>query len=559
MEHAAIQILLLLLVGCLVALVARRFQLPYTLALVVAGIVLGFVEIEELEVFHLTSEVLFTFLLPALLFEAAFHLDFEDFKKNAVPILSLALGGIAVSAGLTGVLLWAALIPTGLAPAVSLAVISLFAVVIAATDPISVLALFKSLGVQRRLYLLVEGESLLNDGVAVVLFVIVAAVFGVHVGHGAHVELHTTLDIVRYGLTTFVLMSGGGVLVGAATGLLLSTLMRQFDDHLVEITLTTVVAFGSFLLAEELGCSGVLSTVTAGVVTGSFGAKFGMSTRTRLAVEDFWEYAAFVANTIVFLLVGLVLHIEDLVADVGLVLVAFLATVLARAAAVYGTWPTLRGLGQDLPWSWSHVLVWGGLRGSLSMVLVLGIDPSFAGRETLIHLVFGTVAASLFLQGLTVGPLLSRLGLSKGQDTGKLAMEGERARVLGVAAAEQHLAELHVSGLLDRATRDRLTAWFQARRQHAEAALQQHLAGDATMADQRLAEALLQLLDHEREAVRHAARTDMVDATAADEALHELDCRMASLRRALHHGDPAHGIEDALKVRAVAATGVNHG
>ena len=549
MEHAAIQILLLLLVGCLVALVARRLKLPYTLALVVAGIVLGFVRVEELEVFHLTSEVLFTFLLPALLFEAAFHLDFQDFRKNAVSILTLALGGVAISAGLTGLLLWAALVPTGLAPGVSLAVISLFAVVIAATDPISVLALFKTLGVPRRLYLLVEGESLLNDGVAVVLFVIVAAVFGVHVGHGAHVELHSAMDVVRYGLTTFLLMSGGGVLVGAAIGSLISGLMRQFDDHLVEITLTTVVAFGSFLLAEELGCSGVLSTVTAGVVTGSVGARYGMSTRTRLAVEDFWEYAAFVANTIVFLLMGLVLHIEDLLADAGMVAVAFLATVLARAAAVYGFWPTLRGLGLDLPWSWSHVLVWGGLRGSLSMVLVLGIAPDFPGRETLVHLVFGTVSASLFLQGLTVGPLLSRLGLSRGTDARRLAVESERARILGVASAEHHLQALHTEGLLDDTTVDRLAHWFEARRKTAESTLREQLAADTSMADQRVAEALLRLLDHEREAVRHAARIDLIDADAADAALHDLDLRIAALRDAVHHGDPAHAVEAALAVQ----------
>jgi CPA1 family monovalent cation:H+ antiporter len=547
-EHAAIQILLLLLIGCLTALIARRYKVPYTLALVVTGFGLGMVEIEELEVFHLTAEVLFTFLLPALLFEAAFHLDIADFRRNARAILTLALVGVSVSAGLTGLLLWLAAVPTGLAPTLSTAVVGLFAVVIAATDPISVLALFKTLGVPRRLYLLVEGESLLNDGVAVVLFLIVAAVFGVEVGHGAHVELHGTSEIVIYGLKTFVTMAGGGVLIGAGLGALFSGLMRQFDDHLVEITLTTVVAFGSFLLAEELHCSGVLSTVTAGIVTGSFGAKYGMSTRTRLAVEDFWEYAAFVANTIVFLLMGLVLRFEDLVADAGLIAVAFLATVLARAVSTYSAWPVLRAAGQDLPWAWSHVLVWGGLRGSLSMVLVLGIAPDFPGRETLIHLVFGVVSASLFLQGLTVGPLLARLGLSSGADPTRTDADAERARIFGIVAAEHQLHELVAEGIVDAEECERLTHWLEARRQQAETALSTQ--SDSLRESERTADTLIRLLDVEREAIRHAVRLEIIDGAAAERALAELDRRVAKLRDARHHGHLAESLTTLLDEEA---------
>ncbi|TNE91309.1 MAG: sodium:proton antiporter [Deltaproteobacteria bacterium] len=544
MEHAAIQILLLLLIGCIVALGARRFRMPYTLALVVAGVLLGFVHLEELEVFHLSSEVLFTFLLPALLFEAAFHLDLADFRKNAVAILTLAMGGVLVSAGLTGLILWGGL--SVLRPGVEPAVIALFAVVIAATDPISVLALFKTLGVPRRLYLLVEGESLLNDGVAVVLFLIVAAVFGVEVGHTAHVELHGTFDTVAYGVKTFVIMAGGGVFIGAMVGALLSAMMRQFDDHLIEITLTTVVAFGSFLLAEELHTSGVLSTVTAGVVTGSFGARYGMSTRTRLAVEDFWEYAAFVANTIVFLLVGLILDVQDLVADWLPVTLAFVATVSARAVATYSAWPLLRAVGHELPKSWSHVLVWGGLRGSLSMVLVLGLPLDFEGRELLIHLVFGAVSASLFLQGLTVGPLLARLGLSTGGDESRMAMETDRARVLGVVAAQRRLHELIEEGLVAPATAHRIGEWLANRRGEANERLSHELGTQRALAAQRAGEALLQLLDVEREAIRHAAKLEAVHPEAAEQALADIDTRMAALREGLHHGDLAHAIDEVV-------------
>ncbi len=535
MEHAAIQILLLLLIGCLVALVARRFKVPYTLALVVAGALLGLVHLEELEVFHLSSEVLFTFLLPALLFEAAFHLDLADFRKNAVSILTLAMGGVCLSAALTGAFLYGALVPTGLYPGLTPAVAALFAVVISATDPISVLALFKTLGVPRQLYLLVEGESLLNDGVAVVLFLIVAAVFGVEVGHASHVELHGAQETILYALRTFVTMAGGGILIGAGVGLFLSGLMRQFDDHLVEITLTTVVAFGSFLLAEELGSSGVLSTVTAGIVTGSLGAKYGMSTRTRLAVEDFWEYAAFVANTIVFLLVGLVLQIEGLLADAVPVTVAFAATICARAISTYSAFPVLRAAGQALPMEWSHIMVWGGLRGSLSMVLVLGIAPTFEGRELLIHLVFGTVSASLFLQGLTIAPLMVRLGVSGGRDDRRVELERDRARILGVVAAKHQLDELEKDGLVDQVSARALTAWFESRRTDAEARVSSNLGVHDSLAAQRTAEALLRLLDVEREAIRHAARLEVVQEDSAADALADIDRWVATLRDGKHH------------------------
>jgi CPA1 family monovalent cation:H+ antiporter len=284
-------------------------------------------------------------------------------------------------------------------------------------------------------------------------------------------------------------------------------------------------------------------------VTGSFGAKYGMSTRTRLAVEDFWEYAAFFANTMVFLLMGLVLNMRDLIADGGLVVASFLATVLARAIAIYCIWPLLRASGQHLPWAWSHVMVWGGLRGSLSMVLVLGISPSFSGRETLIHLVFGTVSASLFLQGLTVGPLLAWLGVSSGYDVRRIQAEADRARILGVVAAERRLHGMVSDGRLDAVNAERLRTWFVGRREGAETELRQLLGADATLADQRIAEAILRLLDVEREAIRHAARLEVVHPDAADEALAELDLRMSDLRSGLQHGSLSDAVERVLSGR----------
>ena len=478
------------------------------------------------------------------MFEAALHLDLRDFGRNAFAIISLAVPGVMLAMAVTALIAFAGLQLTGLRPAFGWAEALLFATVIAATDPISVLALFRELGVARRLYLLVEGESLLNDGVAVVIFLIVAAVFGIDVGHGgSHHALHGTQEILVFGVRTFGWMAGGGVLLGALCGGLATAFIRYFDDHLVEITVTTVVAYGSFLLAEEFGCSGVLSTVTAGVVTGSYGTLYGMSTRTRLAVEDFWEYAAFAANTLVFLLVGVELQIAPLVSDLIPIGIAFVATLVGRAVAVALAVPATRLTHRPVPDRWGLVMWWGGLRGSLSMVLVLGLPADFAGRELLIHLVFGVVSASLFLQGLTVSPLLARMGMSESRSEHALKVEAQRVQLLAAGRALHELEVLRTEHLIAPAVAERLHAWYDARRSEATEALEALVQGADALRAQETAEILLQLLDVEREAIRHAARADVVGDQAVNQALLEVDDRVARIKEAVHHGHPKEAVD----------------
>lgn len=548
LHHAAVEVLLLLLVGCVVGLTARRFRLPYTLALVVAGIGLGFVDPHQLSAFELNADLLFTFLLPALLFEAALHLDARDFVKNAFPIVTLAVPGVLISMLATSALLFAMLsaltpqIPFGWTEAL------LFGAVIAATDPISVLALFKELGVERRLYLLVEGESLLNDGVAVVLFLIVAAAGGVALGHGReHVELHGAAEIAVYGVRTFAWMGGGGVLLGIIFGGLASVALRYFDDHLVETTITTIVAYGSFLFAEQLGCSGVLSTVAAGVVTGSYGTLYGMSTRTRLAVEDFWEYAAFLANTLVFLLVGIELQIAPLLADALPIALAFAATVIGRALAVYLALPVTMWSGSQIPLPWAHVLWWGGLRGSLSMVLVLGLPADFPARDLLIHLVFGVVSASLFLQGLTVAPLLAALGMSRTRSEEARKIESERAKLIASGRALHQLQRLEEESLVSQQVAAKLRAFYERRRADAKSSLGELVEKADSLVAQEILEAALRLVDVEREAVREASRADVVSDEAAAIILTDIDARTAKLKEAAHGAEAGEAIDGIIR------------
>ena len=237
---------------------------------------------------------------------------------------------------------------------------------ISATDPIAVVAIFKNLGVPKRLAVLLEGESLLNDGTAIVFFTLSLA-------------LVTGTVVTAGGLAfDFIKIVGIGALIGTGVGLAVSQVIKQVDDPMIEITLTTIAAYGSFLAAEHFHYSGVIATVSAGMLCGNYGARVGMSPSTRIAVETFWEYVAFALNSIVFLLIGLEVHFQALLASWQAILVAYLVVTGGRALVIFGASSLLRRTRERIPWAWSVILTWGGLRGALPMVLVLSLPEGFS-------------------------------------------------------------------------------------------------------------------------------------------------------------------------------------
>jgi len=380
---------LLLLSAAVVAMLTRRLRLPYSVGLVATGIAFAFLPFAPK--IALTKDILFSALLPPLLFEAAFYIPWDRLRRDASVVLVLATVGVVLSASVTAAGMhylmhwqWVAAL--------------VFGALIAATDPVSVIATFKEAKAQGRLLVLIEAESLLNDGTAAVAFAIaVACASGLE---------FTAIDVAGMLLKTI----GGGVLCGGAVAIAALLLAGRTNDHLVELTFTTVAAYGSFLLADHFGLSGVLATITAGLVMSNFKRVGGISARGKAAIHTFWEYAAFVANSLIFLLIGIHEAQQNFLAIWVPTLAAIGLVTLSRAVAIYPCCLAFSGSSLRVSMKHQHILFWGGLRGALALALALGLPPEIPQRENILTISFGVVAFSVFVQGLTMAPFLRKMG-----------------------------------------------------------------------------------------------------------------------------------------------------
>jgi CPA1 family monovalent cation:H+ antiporter len=378
---------LLLFVACLVAIATRRVGLPYTIGLVVAGIGLSVVGYRSGIV--LTPELIFTILLPPLVFEAALHLKWRRFRDDAPLVLTLAFGGTLLSAAVVAAgMHWA--VGWGWQAAL------LFGSLIAATDPVSVIAMMKEQDAAPRLRLVMEAESLLNDGAAAVLFGLVAAAIA-----GAPTGVGTIA-------TSFLVTVCGGVLCGIAVAAGLLLVAWRSDDHLVELTLTVLAAYGSFLIAEELHVSGVLATLAAGMLIGNYGRARSLSERGGDALVRFWDFAAFLANSVVFLLIGSREAEQSSLAFLWPAAVAILLVLAGRAVAIYPIAGLFARSRAAVDWTTRHILFWGGLRGALALALALAAPAALPEHDALIGVAFAVVAFSIFVQGAPMPALLRR-------------------------------------------------------------------------------------------------------------------------------------------------------
>lgn len=381
----------LLLLAVAVSLVSRKLKIPYTVGLTVAGFALAFSPISiDLK---LTKELIFSVLLPPLIFEAAHQICWDELKNDLGVITLLATVGVFLSVGV---------IAGGLHLIVGADwnMCLMLGVLLSATDPVAVIATFKDAQVTGRLRLLVEAESLFNDGTAAVLFgIALAATSGSQLGWGS--------SIANFVVTVF-----GGVAIGGLVGALTLFVAGQTDDHLLEASLTTLAAYAAFIVSEHFHVSGVLGTLTAGILLGNLGSLGSISDESRDLLIFYWEYVAFLANSLIFLLIGIRLAHRSFLPYTGPVSAVIVLTLMARAVGVYLPLAILSRSKTRVDLRHQHILVWGGLRGALALALALGLPEDIPWREQALTLTFGVVAFSVIVQGLTVTPLMKGLGLN---------------------------------------------------------------------------------------------------------------------------------------------------
>lgn len=495
--------LFLVMIAAGITAIAKKVKQPYPIALVIVGALIGLLNVsllEPLKLFITEGEifnfVIITLFLPALLGEAALKLPFSHLKNNKDPILALAFTGTLLSFLIIGFSTYYFL-------GLSLTAAFVFGALMSATDPVSVLSIFKSVGVKKRLEVVIEGESLFNDGLAVVLFKISAF------------SLISYLDAgwsgLGMGIWDFIRVISLGLIIGGALGYGFSVLTKYFDDYPLEIIFSIILFYGSFLIAESLHASGVIAVVVSALIFGNFGARIGMSPTTKLNINNFWEVTALLANSIVFLMIGLEITRIDINNKWGMIIGAIIIVLISRSAAVYLSMFSVKSFST----SWKHILNWGGLKGSLSIALVLSLPRDFQGRENLLILAFSVVLFSLLVQGLSIKPLISYLGVNK-KDENHSEYEKILARLYRYEKAIEEMKIAKGKYYLTKTVTDEFLANYQRKMEIAIAELEELFKKNPKLKEKQM-EILMKFAYYaEHEAIDKLSKEEIISSVIAD-------------------------------------------
>jgi CPA1 family monovalent cation:H+ antiporter len=477
----------LLFIASVAHALTRRLRIPFTVILVLAGIALsalatGFPKwAAALHGLDISPELILYVFLPPLIFESAFHMDARQLRENLGPVLTLAVPGLLLSTLLIGLIV-------ALATPVPLAATLLLGAILSATDPVAVTAVFKRLGAPQRLRTLVEGESLFNDATSIVLARIL---LGVALAGGL------TGPSAARGAVSFVLVFFGGLLAGWLVGILIGFALGKVEDNFVEITLTTVLAYLSFLLAEGvLHVSGVMAVMAAGLTIGGSG-RARISPAVRAYLERFWEYVSFLANALIFLMIGLRVDLRELWSTAELACIVVLAMLLSRAVVVYGLMYVTRRLppSRAVETAYRTVIFWGGLRGAISLALVLSL-PHFEHGELFSAVVMGAVLFTLVVQGTTIEPLVRYLGLDRPPAAERLALL--EADFTAYRRVLDRLTELLPAELFSGALATRMQAMFEEKLARVKAGIEELQNSELRDDDQQRSLLCLRALEEQK-------------------------------------------------------------
>ncbi len=530
-----------LMLAILVAMGVRWIRLPYTIALVLVGLLIGMLGpwFPAGEAFQgiLSAEVILFLMLPPLLFQGAATMDLGKLMKNWKSISLLAIPGVLISSTVIGIISWKLIWPdegyNGLMYGL------LLGSILAATDPVSVLALFKKLGAPKRLTVLVEGESLFNDGTAVVLFnILLLAVLAEKAGVGL-----STSELFISGIAQFFYVILVGLLVGLVGGVMSNWLLVRSQDHLVEISITVALAFGTFLLAELFHGSGVIAVVVGGLLVGNHGTRSGMTATARVGLHHFWEVATFLINGILFLLIGYELqnaftfNQQTLLLGMTGIFAALIGRIviypLILLANLYESNP--------IPVGWRHTMYWAGLRGSIPIALLLLIAnmtthstsfeiggdvygttfPTDKYHDMLV-MSFSVVLWTLIVQGLSLKPLMNVLGVGTKLHEKERSYEVALAETIGARTALLKLEEMHSKGLISELDMDRMWAIYQNRLVSAQESML-HFSDENKIHEQRIENARRELLLAQITTIREAEMGGLLSSSVANQAISALD------------------------------------
>lgn len=478
-------VLWLLIAVAVVAVLTKYIKLPYTIVLVLVGIAIALTP--GLPAVILTPDLIVLIFLPALLFEAAYNLSFQQLKENLRFISALAIWGVLATAALVaGLLMWWGGLPWQTA--------LIFGAIIGATDPISVIATFRHLGAPKRLAIILEGESLFNDGSALVLFNLLLGII-------------VTQQFSPVGsLIEFIKVAAGGLLLGGAVGYLALFLLTHLNDYLTETLVTLIVAYGTFLAAGQLQVSPALAVVAAGLLVGNFGQEKVMSATTQMAVGLSWEFIGFLANSLIFLLVGLEVRAIQVAEFWEITALAIGVTLFSRVVVIgcFSWGANLINKRLVIPLSWQIMLIWGGLRGSLSLAMALSLPvflasgAAFPDRSKILVMTFGLIMFNLLVQGLTIEPLMKLLKLEQKPSPELRLYELYRGQMLTAQAVRRRLEELYNRNLLSEETAAILQAEYAEREKAATTELHRLQANNRQMKEEQLQLARRRLMQVEK-------------------------------------------------------------
>ena len=456
----------LLLIAASVLALSKRLKLPFTIMLVITGIALselaGYAPdlLGQLANFEISPELILFVFLPTLIFESSLHLDARQLRRNLLPVLTMAVPGLLISTVII------AGVVTTFTP-IDFAAALVLGAILSATDPVAVISLFQQLGAPKRLTILVEGESLFNDATAIVASQILLSIAIVG---------YVTLQTVAEGMGSFLFVFFGGAIVGWLLAVITGFVLGKVeDDPLIEISLTTVLAYFSFLVAEHvLHVSGVMATVAAALTIGGWGHS-KISASVNEYMENFWSYLAFVANALIFLIVGLQIDLAEVAQSWPLLIWVIAAMLVARALVVFGLVPLVGRLpgSEAINRKFQAVMYWGGLRGAIALAIVLSLGD-FRYADTFVVLVTGAVLFTLIVQGLTIERLIRVLGLHRPPLADRIA-ESE-ARLGAKRNALAALPALQKNGSFSSRTATNLRTDYQLDVDNAEEAFEEQRA-----------------------------------------------------------------------------------